>query len=93
MIAALPPNSRVGRPLDRETFRAAADRVKQRTGQKGQARCSTRSAIALTGEAGGPELDLAVPAIERGAELPASAGVAPIVGCRERAAAFAQAIE
>jgi hypothetical protein len=47
----------------------------------------------LTGEAGGPELDLAVPAIERGAELPASSGVAPIVGCRERADLFARAIE
>jgi hypothetical protein len=47
--------------------------------------------IALTGEAGGPELDLAVPAIDRGAELPANAGLAPILGCRERAAAFAEA--
>ena len=48
--------------------------------------------MALTGEAGGPELDLAVPAIDRGAELPASAGLAPILGCRERAAAFAEAV-
>jgi len=46
--------------------------------------------VALTGEAGGPELDLAVPAIDRGAELPAAAGLAPIVGCQDRAAAFAQ---
>ena len=48
--------------------------------------------VALTGEAGGPELDLAVPAIDRGAELSVSVGLAPIVGCRERAAAFARAI-
>jgi hypothetical protein len=48
--------------------------------------------VALTGEAGGPELDLAVPAIDRGAALPDSAGLAPIVSCRERAAAFATAI-
>jgi hypothetical protein len=45
--------------------------------------------VALTGEGGGPELDLAVPAIERGAALAPAAGVAPIVGCRERADAFA----
>jgi len=30
--------------------------------------------------------------MDRGAELPASAGVARILGCRERAAAFAAAI-
>jgi hypothetical protein len=47
--------------------------------------------VALTGESGGPELDLAVPAIERGAELPRSAGVASIVGARERALTFAAA--
>jgi hypothetical protein len=41
----------------------------------------------------GPELDLAVPAIDRGAELPADAGLPPIRGCRERAAAFAEALE
>jgi len=46
----------------------------------------------LTGESGGPELDLAVPAIDRGAALPASIGVAPITGCRERAAAFASVV-
>jgi hypothetical protein len=48
--------------------------------------------VALTGEAGGPELDVAVPAIDRGAGLPAGCGVAPIAGCRERAAAFAAAL-
>jgi hypothetical protein len=35
---------------------------------------------------------LAVPAIDRGAELPSGAGVAAIAGNRERAAAFARAI-
>ena len=49
--------------------------------------------MALTGEAGGPELDLAVPAIDRGAELSSRAGVAVVLGCRERAEAFAKAIE
>ena len=43
-------------------------------------------------KAGGPELDVAVPAIDRGAELPAGCGIAPIIGCRERAALFAEAL-
>jgi hypothetical protein len=49
--------------------------------------------VALTGRAEGPELDLAVPTIDRGAELPASAGLPKIIGNRERAAAFARALE
>ena len=80
----------IGR-LDREAFRAAATRVKQRTGQKGRALFHPIR-VALTGEAGGPELDLAVPAIDRGAELPRSAGVALILGCRERADMFARVV-
>jgi len=47
----------------------------------------------LTGRADGPELDLAVPAIDRGAELTPDAGVPGILGNRERAAAFARALE
>jgi nondiscriminating glutamyl-tRNA synthetase len=77
--------------LDREGFRAAATRVRQRTGQKGRALFHPIR-VALTGEAGGPELDLAVPAIDRGAELPGSIGIGRIVGCRERAAAFATVV-
>jgi Fe-Mn family superoxide dismutase len=49
--------------------------------------------IVLTGRADGPELDLLVPAIDRGAELPSDAGIPAILGCRERAAAFARALE
>ena len=56
--------------VDREAFRAMANRVKERTGQKGKALFHPIR-VALTGESGGPELDLAVPAIERGAPLPA----------------------
>jgi glutamyl-tRNA synthetase len=78
--------------LDRESFRAAAGRVKAATGQKGK-HLFHPIRVALTGEAGGPELDLAVPAIERGAEMPADSGLAPILGCRERAARFAEWLE
>ncbi len=80
--------ARSGRLMDRETFRAAATRVRQQTGQKGK-QLFHPIRVALTGEPDGPELDLAVPAIERGAELPERSGVGPILGARERAAAFA----
>ena len=75
------------RLADRETFRAAADRVKQKTAQKGRALFHPIR-IALTGAADGPELDLLVPAIDRGADLDTSAGVARIPGARERAQEF-----
>jgi glutamyl-tRNA synthetase/nondiscriminating glutamyl-tRNA synthetase len=73
--------------LDRERFRQVAARVKTRTGEKARALFHPIR-IVLTGLADGPELDLAVPAIDRGADLPPDAGIPPILGCRERAAAF-----
>jgi nondiscriminating glutamyl-tRNA synthetase len=83
--------SGAGRLATREEFRAVVGRIKQQTGQKAKALFHPIR-VALTGAAAGPELDLAVPAIERGAELPAGAGLAPIPGCRERAAAFARVL-
>jgi nondiscriminating glutamyl-tRNA synthetase len=77
--------------LDRDTFRAAATRVRDKTGQKGKALFHPIR-LALTGEAEGLELDLAVPAIERGAALDPSTGIRRILGARERAAAFASAL-
>ena len=79
------------RLLDRQTFRAAADRVKERTGQKGKALFHPIR-LALTAASDGPELDLLVPAIDRGADLGPDAGLAPIIGCRERARMFATAL-
>jgi nondiscriminating glutamyl-tRNA synthetase len=76
---------------DRESFRAMANRVKERTGLKGKALFHPIR-VAFTGEDAGPELDVAVPAIERGAALQPGAGLAPILGCRERAIAFAAEI-
>jgi glutamyl/glutaminyl-tRNA synthetase len=77
--------------LDRDRFRAAAADVRARTGQKGRALFHPIR-VALTGRSEGPELDLAVPAIDRGAELKVHAGVPAIIGCRERAAAFRDAL-
>ena len=90
VIAALP--AAIEGPLvDRDAFRAMANRVKERTGQKGKALFHPIR-VALTGESAGPELDLAVPAIERGAVVPGNAGVAPVLSCHDRAAAFADEI-
>ncbi len=77
--------------LDRDSFRAAAQRVRDLTGQKGKALFHPIR-VALTGEAEGPELDLLVPAIDSGAELGEGHGVAPVVSCRDRARAFVEAL-
>ncbi|MCX6551573.1 MAG: hypothetical protein NTY02_11320 [Acidobacteria bacterium] len=90
VITALARELSAAPRLDREAFRAVAGRVRQATGQKGK-HLFHPIRVALTGESGGPELDLAVPAIDRGAELSPGDGVRPILGCRERAARFAEA--
>jgi glutamyl-tRNA synthetase/nondiscriminating glutamyl-tRNA synthetase len=77
--------------LDRDAFRAMANRVKERTGKKGKSLFHPIR-VALTGEGGGPELDLSVPAIDRGALLDRQSKVVRILSCRERAAAFAKAV-
>jgi glutamyl-tRNA synthetase len=73
------------RLLDRETFRSAANRVKDRTGLKGKALFHPIRTI-LTGAQEGPELDVIVPAIDRGVDVP---GLAFVISCKERAAAVA----
>jgi glutamyl-tRNA synthetase len=55
-------------PLTKETFRAAAARTRQVTGVKGRALFHPIR-VAMTGWESGPELDLAVPAIDRVAGL------------------------
>ena len=79
-------------PVDREYFRAMVEEVKSATGRKGKALFHPIR-VALTGEGSGPELDRAVPAIERGARLPPSCGVAPVTGCRERTLAILAALD
>ncbi len=83
----------VRRPrLDRERFREVASAVRARTGQKARALFHPIR-VMLTGRAEGPELDLAIPAIDRGAELPPGTGLPPIEGCRERAARFMRQLD
>jgi len=76
------------RMSDRAAFRAAAAHVRDRTGQKGKSLFHPIR-VALTGSAQGPELDVIVPAIDTAASLAASEGLAPVLGCRERARACA----
>ena len=91
VIEALAEELRVSDRLrDKDVFRAAATRVRERTGQKGKALFHPIRLV-LTGETEGLELDLAVPAIEAGASLEAS-GIRPILGAAERASAFASAL-
>jgi glutamyl-tRNA synthetase/nondiscriminating glutamyl-tRNA synthetase len=85
-VTAFAEEIRQAGPLDRESFRAAATRVRERTGLKGK-QLFHPIRVALTGEPSGPELDLAVPAIEAGAALGPASGVMPVLSCRERAAA------
>jgi nondiscriminating glutamyl-tRNA synthetase len=66
-------------PLTKETFRAAATRVREQTGIKGRALFHPIR-VALTGWESGPELDLAVPAIDRVAAL-----MPGVLSCAERA--------
>jgi nondiscriminating glutamyl-tRNA synthetase len=72
--------------IDRDRFRAMASRVRERTTAKGKALFHPIR-LALTGETEGLELDLAVPAIERGATV-----IERVRGARERAAEFASAV-
>jgi glutamyl/glutaminyl-tRNA synthetase len=80
-----------GALTDREAFRAAVARVKERTGQKGKALLHPIR-LALTGEPEGLELDLAVPAIERGAAV-TDDGIRRIPSAAQRAVAFRDAVE
>ena len=93
VIAALADESAKSRPLaDKEMFRTMATRIRERTGAKGKALFHPIR-LALTGEAEGLELDLAVPLIEQGAALPPSSGVRPILSVADRAAAFVHELE
>jgi glutamyl/glutaminyl-tRNA synthetase len=79
--------------LDRESFRAMAARVREKTGQKGKALFHPLRLV-LTGEPEGLELDVAVPAIEHGAALEQSgSGFVEILSARERAEQFADALD
>jgi hypothetical protein len=77
--------------LDKETFRALAARVREKTGAKGKALFHPIR-LALTGEQEGLELDLAVPLIESGAVL-RSDEIRAIFSASDRAAAFLAELE
>src|SRR5687767_431349 len=79
------------RMVDRETFRAVANRVKDQTGLKGKALFHPIRSL-LTGAHEGPELDLIIPAIDRAANLGEHSGLKPVIGCRERARLLAETV-
>ena len=68
-----------------------AKQVGASTGAKGKALFHSIRLV-VTGEPDGPELDVLIPAIERAADFTPADGLAPVLGCRERAAAFAAAL-
>jgi glutamyl/glutaminyl-tRNA synthetase len=78
--------------LDREAFRAAAQRARERTTLKGRALFHPIR-VAITGAESGPELDLAIPAIDRGAVLGSAAGLAVIPSCADRVAAVGRHLQ
>jgi nondiscriminating glutamyl-tRNA synthetase len=93
VIAALAEETAKSAPLvDKETFRAMAGRIREQTGAKGKALFHPIR-LALTGEAEGLELDLAVPLIEQGAALPPASGIRAIFRAADRAAAFLHELE
>jgi glutamyl-tRNA synthetase/nondiscriminating glutamyl-tRNA synthetase len=101
VIAALADElAKSGLLIDKETFRALATRVRERTGAKGKALFHPIR-LALTGEQEGLELDLAIPLIEQGAVLTRGGPEGPrrpsdiraIFSCADRAAAFLAEIE
>ncbi len=75
----------------KEAFRELAGRVRAKTGQKGRALFHPIR-LAITGEAEGLELDVAVPAIEWGSRL-TPASVRRIPSAAERTAAFLAALD
>lgn len=88
VAAALADELGAAGPLTRESFRAVAARVKDVTGCKGKALFHPIRVV-LTGADSGPELDLALPAIDRGAALASGAGGQVILSCAARARAVA----
>ena len=75
--------------LDRASFRAAAERVRQQTGIKGRALFHPIR-DALTAAASGPELDLLVPAIDRASALSPGTLTVAVPSCRDRARAVSE---
>jgi glutamyl-tRNA synthetase len=99
VVQALADDLRAAPPmLDRDAFRAMAGRVRERTRLKGKALFHPIRVL-LTGEPEGLELDVAVPAIERGALVSGSASgggpgrLSRIPAARERVAEFARLLD
>ena len=80
------------RLTDKAAFRDLAKRVGADAGAKGKLLFHTIRLV-CTGQPDGLELDVLVPAIEQAASLTPADGIAPVLGVRERAAAFLAALD
>lgn len=80
------------RLTDKAAFRDLAKGVGAAAGAKGKVLFHTIRLV-CTGEPDGLELDVLVPAIDQAASLTRADGIAPVLGVRERAAAFLAALD
>ena len=80
------------RLTDRQAFRDLAKGVGAQTGAKGKLLFHTIR-LACTGAPDGLELDVLIPAIEQAAAFTPADGIAPVLGCRERAGQFLLALD
>ena len=83
-VAAFAEAASVAGPLsDRDVFRATIARAREISGLKGRALFHSVR-VALTAADSGPELDIAVPAIDRGAAIVPASGLACVLSCLDR---------
>jgi len=83
-VAAFVEAAAAAGPLtDRDVFRATATRAREISGLKGRALFHSVR-VALTAADSGPELDMAVPAIDCGAAVPPASGLASVLSCLDR---------
>ncbi|MEP7119175.1 MAG: glutamate--tRNA ligase [Acidobacteriota bacterium] len=80
------------RLTDKAAFRDLAKRVGGEAGAKGKVLFHSIRLVS-TGEPDGLELDVLVPAIDQAASLTTDDGLVPVLGIRERAAAFIAALD
>ena len=93
VVTALAEELAAAPRLDRERFRARRESGEGADGAEGEGAVPSDSPRADRAAPRGPSSIWRVPAIDRGADLPRDAGLPKILGNRERAAAFVDALK